>query len=115
MIRVQTTEDCQKLQDDLNRLQEWANKWQMTFHPLKCTILRIGKNHPAYNYHMSDGEEEITLAMVTKEKDLGITVDQNLKFDIHINNITKKANMITGLLWRSFKYIDEQNFKRDVA
>ena len=34
-------ESCQKLQDDLNRLVEWSKRWQMTFHPAKCFILRV--------------------------------------------------------------------------
>ena len=29
------------LQEDLNSLQLWANKWQMMFNPDKCELIRI--------------------------------------------------------------------------
>ena len=31
-----TKEECLTLQEDLNTLQLWANKWQMMFNPDKC-------------------------------------------------------------------------------
>jgi hypothetical protein len=34
----------------------------------------------------------------TEEKDLGITIDEKLKFQIHINNQTKKANQRLGMI-----------------
>jgi hypothetical protein len=34
----------------------------------------------------------------TEEKDLGITIDEKLKFEIHINNQTKKANQRLGIV-----------------
>ena len=30
-------DDCTALQDDLNTLAEWENKWGMAFHPQKNT------------------------------------------------------------------------------
>jgi hypothetical protein len=35
----------------------------------------------------------------------GITIDEKLKFQIHINNQTKKANQRLGMIKRSFTYI----------
>jgi hypothetical protein len=32
------------LQKDLSALEEWENKWQMSFHPAKCTVIRISTN-----------------------------------------------------------------------
>ena len=46
----------------------------------------------------------------TKEKDLGITIDGKLKFQIHINNQTKKANQRLGMIKRSFKYMDKNMY-----
>ena len=34
-------EDCLMLQEDLNSLQLWANKWQMMFNTDKCELIRI--------------------------------------------------------------------------
>jgi hypothetical protein len=38
---VNTTDDSKRLQEDLTELTKWAEKWQMTFHPAKCYILRV--------------------------------------------------------------------------
>ena len=44
------------------------------------------------------------------EKDLGITFDLNLNFDLHINDITRKANQVLGLIKRNFKHMDNKTF-----
>ena len=34
---AQTDEDVNTVQEDVNTLENWADKWQMKFHPDKCT------------------------------------------------------------------------------
>ena len=41
---LKNKEDCQILQDDLNRLAEWDRKWGMAFHLDKCSTLRISRS-----------------------------------------------------------------------
>ena len=38
---IHSKEDCLMLQEDLNSLQLWANKWQMMFNTDKCELIRI--------------------------------------------------------------------------
>ena len=38
---IHSKEDCLMLQEDLNSLQLWANKWQMMFNADKCELIRI--------------------------------------------------------------------------
>ena len=33
------------LQDDLNTLEQWSNKWLLKFHPSKCKHMIIGNNN----------------------------------------------------------------------
>ena len=54
------------------------------------------------------GENEIN--QVTEEKDLGILIDDKLKFQQHINQQTKKANQRLGMIKRSFSYMDTEMF-----
>ena len=37
-------DDVLELQEDLNRLVDWANTWQMNFNVDKCVVMRICHN-----------------------------------------------------------------------
>ena len=52
------------------------------------------------------------LEHVFEEKDLGVTIDSELKFEEHISNKVNKANSIAGLIRRSFAHLDGPLFKR---
>ena len=54
---------------------------QMNFHPDKCHVLHLGHSKPQNNNHMNNTSGNIhMLDAVTSEKDLGVTIDQQLKF-----------------------------------
>ena len=72
----------------------WTNDWQMNFNSEKCKVLHLGKNNPKHVYNM-DGNplmEDIV------EKNLGIYVDNDLKFDTHISETVKKGNKLVGMI-----------------
>ena len=46
----------------------------------------------------------------TKEKDLGIWFQNNLKFDEHINYVVNRSNKLLGLIKRTFKALDKESF-----
>src|SRR2546426_11985039 len=39
---VSSTEGVQKLRDDLTKLGNWANDWQMSFNTEKCSVIHLG-------------------------------------------------------------------------
>ena len=45
---------------------------------------------------------EVQLEHVFEEKDLGIIIDTDLTFDVHVSEMIKKANNMLGLIRRSF-------------
>ena len=45
----------------------------------------------------------------TSTKLLGVTIDSDLKFDIHVNNLCKKATQKLNALARSSGYMDSSN------
>ena len=73
---VRATDDNKKLQDDLDSLTEWSTRWQLPFNVEKCKSLHIGRNNRKHIYEM-DGKE---LDQVKEEKDLGVLIDNELKF-----------------------------------
>ncbi|KAK3084823.1 hypothetical protein FSP39_019637 [Pinctada imbricata] len=102
---VNNHEQQERLQEDINSLASWSNKWLLKFNVSKCKHLHLGKPNQT-TYTMND--EEITKC--DSEKDLGITVDDKLKFQVHINTQIKKANIKLGLIKRTFTYLDKDIF-----
>ena len=94
------------LQQDLNRLQQWETKWDMKFNPSKCQVIHITKRKTViptkYTLHNT------ILESVTSAKYLGITISNDLTWNTHINNITKKANQTLGFLRRNIKVHSEK-------
>ena len=64
--KVNTDGDKQHLQNDLNRLVKWSEKWQMLFNFGKCKCLHTGHGNLNVNYKMGD----TVLGTTVKEKDL---------------------------------------------
>ncbi len=100
--RVTSIDDCDELQRDLTKLEDWANLWQMEFHPQKCEVLRIGKNHPPYQYKMKNDNNTCVLENVKSVKDLGINIDDQLSFEQHCNHVISKASRILAVIRRTF-------------
>ena len=68
------------MQEDLNTLHDWSNKWLLKFHPDKCVTLRISLNREPgeHTYYLGDK----ALKNVDETKDLGILVDTKLNSKI---------------------------------
>ena len=82
---------------DLNRrikdIFEWSNKWGIDFNPSKCKVLTFSMNKntlPKYDRHILLGADR--LVNVTSYKYLGLTLNENMKFDQHIETILDKCN-----------------------
>ena len=46
---IRNNRDRQILQNDLNSLEEWENRWQMVFHPEKCVVIRVSNRRKPIN------------------------------------------------------------------
>ena len=47
--RVESQADCHTLQEDLNKLANWSEKWLIRFNTEKCIVLHFGHNN---NYQL---------------------------------------------------------------
>ena len=108
---VSDEKDATIIQEDLETLDKWSNKWLLKFHPDKCVNLRISTNKnngpEKYKYTLANKE----LKDVDNVKDLGIIVDSELKFGQHMSVKINKANSIMGTIKRTFKHLDVETFK----
>ena len=96
------------LQEDMDKLAIWEEKWMMKFHPDKCQVLSITKKKTPikFNYILHGH----TLEHVKSAKYLGVTISSDLKWEPHISNICQKANKTIGFLKRNLN-ISNSNIK----
>ena len=109
-----TTQELRKqIQTDLDRLVDWAKKWQMNFNAGKCHVMHLGHNNLKEEYDMveTSGENRVKLEPTTEETDLGVIVDKDLTFTKHITSKVNKANRLVGLIRRSFSYLDKDSMR----
>ena len=60
------------LQDDLNTLEQWSNKWLLKFHPSKCKHMTIGNNNIGeLKYSMTLNNTTYPLETIETQKDRG--------------------------------------------
>ena len=50
---MRSQEDVEVLRKDLERLDEWAERWQMKFNIEKCSVLHIGRNNAEHKYELN--------------------------------------------------------------
>jgi len=104
--KITCPEDCDLLQDDLNRIFEWCNKCQMKLHPDKCFFM---------NFTMKKSRDIVSsysignsvLERVFNMKDLGVHFTPNLNFNYHISKITSKSMQMLGFMKRVTKDFKE--------
>ena len=58
------------LQEDLNKLQIWSEKWQLGFNISKCKSLHIGTKNPKITYTMDNNNVPQEVTVCEEEKDL---------------------------------------------
>jgi len=97
---VSSVEGVQKLRDDLVKLGNWADDWQMSFNTDKCSVIHLGNENLKHKYSLCGS----VLRDSTKERDLGIIVDSSMKFTEQCNTAIKNANSTLGLIRRTIKY-----------
>ena len=98
--KVNTDGDKQHLQNDLDRLVKWPEKWQMLFNFGKCKCLHTGHRNLNVNYKMGD----TVLGTTVKEKDLGVTISADMKVSEQCGIAASKGNQILGLIRRNITY-----------
>ena len=96
-------EDQKKLQEDLTKLERWADIWGVKFNPSKCSVLRV-KIPRAKKIANSDYQlKGVTLEKVSNSPYLGVSISENLEWGDHISKIASKANSTLGFLRRNSK------------
>ena len=96
---IKSLQDCELLQQDLDRLVQRLEKWLMKFNVQKCTSMSVyllQSRFQDFTYKMNNDE----LTRMDEQKYLGVILTSDLKWNIHTSNIAAKANRSLGLVKR---------------
>ena len=111
--RITNINSCKQLQEDLNKIKEWSDKWEMDFNVEKCHVIRFGvsKYRPVMQYKLGDK----VIPTTDKEKDLGVVINSEGSPEDHINQITRKAyNLLTNMRI-AFTHVDVDMVKKIIT
>ncbi|CAF1079711.1 unnamed protein product, partial [Brachionus calyciflorus] len=88
------------LQNDIDKVCTWSTDWSTELNFDKCKVLHIGNNNTKFDYDINSKP----LNKSNCEKDLGIYIQSDLKWNNQIKNSTTRANRALGCIRKSFKY-----------
>ena len=100
---VRYVDGSEKLQQDLDNLVLWSQQWQLDFNESKCKVIHMGTSNTRHQYTMSATPLEST----PDEKYLGVVIDQELKFHLHVSQAVKMASQMLGLVRATFTCLNE--------
>ena len=101
---IQNEEDRDRMQEIIDKLQQWAQIWGMAFNAKKCKIMHIGFNNPRYTYTMN-GEQ---IGESKEEKDLGVWMEDSMKPGKQCAIAAKMANFTLGQIQRAFHFRNQK-------
>lgn len=98
-------DDVALLQNSLDTLVAWSVTHKLTLNVNKCCVMSYTRKiRPLRSsYHI----QSTPLQKVLSIKDLGVTFDPLLMFDLHINNICSAASRMLGFIIRSSKLFND--------
>ena len=90
------------IENPLDKLNAWSDDWQLSVNINKSNVLQIGKRN--YNHEYKINNVNISSSRVIR--DLGVEIDDCLKFDVYISYLVKKAYQRLAVLFKGFSSRD---------
>ena len=111
IAQIASEEDSKGLQRDIDTLGEWSEEWSLGLNFEKCKIVHFGKQNKKYNYSMKDNGIPRELEVSSIEKDIGVLISNDLRWEMQVRSATGKANSKLALLDKTFTYKEKKLMK----
>ena len=94
-------DDGVKLSDKLECVEKWCSEWQLSISVKKCAVMHIhiGNKITGAAPSFAIGSSALPVDHV---KDLGVIIDEQLKFYLHINHVVASAFTRANLILKCF-------------
>lgn len=102
---VNSEADCEKLQNELKKVNDWCSLNNLPLNVEKCNVMSYyRKQSPILKeYQLNDK----ILHRPKHMKDLGVTFDSELTFNVHVNNIRQSSFKNLGFVIRNSTGFDD--------
>eukprot|EP00061_Rhincodon_typus_P011837 g37147.t1 len=88
------------MQQNMDRLESWAEKWQMEFKPGKCKVIHFGSSNSRAN-NTVNGK---ALGKIDTQRDLGVQGHCTLKVATQFDRVVKEAYGMLSFIGRGMEY-----------
>ena len=95
--KVKGIGDKQNLQEVIDKLVKWSEKWQMLINFGKCKCLHTGPGYTGMKYEMG---ETILSKTVKGKNNSGVTMNANMKVSEQWRIAASKGNQVLGMIRR---------------
>jgi hypothetical protein len=106
-LKICNENDSRRLQSALNQVSAWCEKWNLKLNLDKCHVISF---HSYRNLNVLNHMYTLTgfnLRRTNTVNDLGVTLQSNCLFSVHIANIVKKGFKMCGFLKRSLYFVKD--------
>ena len=104
--KIESKQDCESLQRDVDTLQDWSDKCLLKFNTEKCKIMQVGHELNT-KYHMGQSGTRIELEIIEEEKDLVVFIRSDLKSSTQCLKSAAEAKRLVRMIWRNFRRLDK--------
>lgn len=104
---IESDEDQTRFQQDIDAAVQRANKWGMQFNTSKTKLMVFGKQRSG-SQNTKYTINQATIDQASSVRYLGITLQDDLKFTKHMENIIAKACRVLGMIKRTLPTAPEK-------
>ena len=94
------------MQEEVLKILDWADRWKMKIDKDETKAMVISSSNADTNWDIELMAEDAVIETVKDYKFLGITIDNGLRFNIHIKRVIEKCrnrvNIIKCMLWKDW-------------